>query len=455
MRIVLWSMASAMCLSACASTSTRQVARDAEREFTTLAAVASPRASARDAVTAETPLRRNALIAAVVSHDPELESLTHRARALMHGARAERALPAPEIEGQVWALPIARPYALGDASMYMAGVRQMLPALGALDARSRAAMEDARALLAQAFTRERLLTRTASDAYADLVAAELHHRVHHAQLAWLDRMLDAVHARYSAGGSALADVSRIELERARERRALVRVGGDAARARATLGALLHRAPDEALGAPADLEASTVSLPYDDLVARADRARGEVRESEARERAARARLDAQEAEASWPAFTFGLSYMQDPMREPGLGALVSMTLPWLSGAGRARVAQAREEVLAEHATIEGARWTARREIADARAQLAASEQVLSVLRRESIPAATRGIDAVRSAYVTGDADLVQWLDASRTALEFAMDEADAIADLARAAGALESAVGEPLPRVPVTTDGGAR
>jgi outer membrane protein TolC len=419
-----------------------------------------PRARARaetprTAPSWEGPVRRERIVTAVLANDPELASLAHRARALLHAARAESAMPSPEIEAQVWSLPIARPYALGDASMYMAGVRQMIPALGGLDARARASIEEARAVIAQASTRERELTRIVVDAYADLVAAVLHHRVHHGQLDLLTRMLDVAHSRYSAGGSALADVSRIELERAREARALTRFDADAVRARATLNTLVHRAPDAAIGTPEDLEAETVALSYDELVARIDRARGEVRASESRVRAAEARVRAQEADANWPAFTIGVSYMQDPMREPGLGLSAAMTMPWLTGAGRARVAQAREEAEAERAMTDGARWTARREIAVAQAQLSSAERMLRIIRSESIPAAARSLDAVRGSYVTGDADLLQWLDASRTALEFAMDEADAIADLTRAAGALESAVGEPLPRTPVRLDGGAR
>jgi outer membrane protein TolC len=398
-------------------------------------------------------VRRARIVAGVLANDPELTALQHRARALLHAARAEAALPSPEIDAEVWSLPVGRGiYAFGEASMYMVGVRQMLPALAALDARARASIEEARAVIGRLAVRERELTRMTIDAYADLVGAVLHHRVHHAQLELLVRMLDVAHARYSAGGSALTDVSRLEVERAREARALTRFDADAVRARATLNTLLHRAPDAPIGTPEDLEAETVSLAYDDLVARVDRARGEVQASEARVRAAEARVRAQEADANVPAFTFGLSYMQDPMRDPGLGLAAAMTMPWLTVAGRARVAQAREEAEAERAMTEGARWTARREIAAAQAQLASAERVLRIVRAESLPAAARSLDAVRGSYVTGDADLLQWLDASRTALEFAMDEADAIADLVRAAGALESAVGEPLPRTPVRVDG---
>ncbi len=445
------SAVTAGCLSAATRAAFDETERVMPRPPTRSRATGTPRAVELPAGA----LDRGVVLRLAVSQDPELAAVAHRARALLYGARAEASLPPPEVEGQVWNLPIIRPYALGEASMYMVGVRQMLPALGGLDGRARAMVEEARGLLAEAATREREVIREVGEAYADLIAATLHHGVHHGQLDQLERAQEVIRARYSAGGGGLAELARIELEQARHRRTLVRYATDAARARATLNAWLHRAPDAPLGDPRELEAETVALSVDELMARAIHARGEVRASEARERAADARVRASESDANWPSFTFGLSYMQDPRMTPGFGALVSMSLPWLSGAARARVSQAREEALAERAMTDAARWTARRDIALVQGQLAAAEAALHSLRTDAMPAARRAIEAVRAGYATGDTDLTAWLESTRESLELSMDEADAIADLARATNALDAAVGETLPRVPVRADGGAR
>src|SRR5204863_1650327 len=105
----------------------------------------APRAEVvRDATDLTAALSREAIVAAAVSRDPGLAARTHRVRAAMHAARAEGSLPPPEASFQVWNVPLLRPYALNDAQMYMIEVRQMLPAIGLLDARARAQAEDAR-----------------------------------------------------------------------------------------------------------------------------------------------------------------------------------------------------------------------------------------------------------------------------------------------------------------------
>lgn len=454
--VLVFSLGLPIVATGCLSAATRAAFDETERVLSRATIVSRASSSApSDARSFTGPLVRAALVRVAVSRDPELTALAHRARALLFGARAEASLPPPEAEGQVWNLPIIRPYSLGEAGMYMVGVRQMLPAPGGLDGRARAMIEEARGVLAEASTREREVIRAVGEAYADLIAATLHHGVHHDQLSQLERAQEVIRARYAAGGGALAELARIELAQAGHRRTLVRYQADAARARATLNAWLHRPPDAPLGDPGELEAETVTLGFDELVARAIRARGEILAGEARERAADARLRAMESDASWPSFTFGMSYMQDPMRTPGFGALVGMSLPWLTGGARARVSQAREEATAERAMTDAARWSVRRDIAMVQAQLASAVAVLRSLRADAMPAARRAVEAVRASYTTGDSDLNAWLESDRETLELEMDEADAIADLARATNALDAAVGETLPRVSVRVDGGAR
>lgn len=397
------------------------------------------------------PLTRAALLAAVVARDPGLAARAHRVRAMLHASRAEGSLPAPEVSGQIWNLPLARPYALGEAQMYMFEVRQSLPAPGSLDARARAMAEEAQGELADLATREENVVTRASLAYADYVHGTLDHLVHTGHLALLAAMLDAARGRYTGGGATLADVARIEVEQARTRRALARIDGDLARARAQLTALLLRPPGAPLGPPADLAPETVGLTVDALLARAASTRGALRQARARIRAARARADAAHAEASWPTFTVGLSYWQDPQQRPGVGTAVGMTLPWLWGGTRARLAEAREREAAEVASAREAAVVVQGDLSVALARLRGLERELGVLRGESGPAAERALDAVRAAYVAGRSDLLAWIDAARQVLDVQMEEADVTAELARAAAELEQAVGGPLPRTSLAGD----
>lgn len=414
-------------------------------------AAAAAREETREDAELTGPVTRPQIVALAVARDPGLRAVVHEARAALHAARAEGALPAPEVNAQVWNLPLARPYALGEAAMYMVEVRQMFPAAGARDARARAAAEEARGRVAELAARESDVAARAGQAYADYVHGALDHRVHAAHLDLLGAMLDAARARF-AGGGALADVPRIESERARTRRAIARIASEIDRARATLNALLRRSPDAPLGPPADRSAETVRLPLDDLLSLAARTRGDLRQAQARIRAARARSDAARAESRWPTFTAALSYWQDPQQRPGVGATVAATLPWVWGGARDRLAEARERELAELAGAESVTVTARGELAVAQARLHGLERELVVLRREARPAAVRSVEAVRASYVAGRSELLAWIDAARQVLDVEKEEVDVTAAMAHAATDLERAVGAPLPRTAVATDG---
>jgi outer membrane protein TolC len=188
---------------------------------------------------------------------------------MVHGARAEGSLPSPELGLEAWNLPLARPYAVGEANMYMVELRQHFPAAGSLDARARATADDAHAVIAELATEERQTAQRAADAYADYVHGTRDHRIHHEHLALLEQMQGAVRARYTTGGSALADAARIDLEIAKTHRAIARIDGDIARARATINALLRRPADASLGPPVDTAPETVRLPVEVSNSRAD------------------------------------------------------------------------------------------------------------------------------------------------------------------------------------------
>ncbi|MBC8133301.1 MAG: TolC family protein, partial [Deltaproteobacteria bacterium] len=66
-----------------------------------------------------------------------------RARAAEARGRSVSRLPDLELKYEQWGVPLARPYALGRADTVMLGVRQTFPSWGSLDARGRAAAEEA------------------------------------------------------------------------------------------------------------------------------------------------------------------------------------------------------------------------------------------------------------------------------------------------------------------------
>src|SRR5688572_27995023 len=52
------------------------------------------------------PIARDALVALAVARSPSLTAVAHRARSMVHAARAEGSLPASELGLQAWNLPL-------------------------------------------------------------------------------------------------------------------------------------------------------------------------------------------------------------------------------------------------------------------------------------------------------------------------------------------------------------
>lgn len=391
------------------------------------------------------------VVVAAVGRSPALAVMAHRARALVHAGRAEGSLPPAELGFEAWNLPLARPYALGEADMYMVELRQRFPAAGSLDARARAMAEEAQAMLAELSSEERIVAERAANAFADYVQAFAEKRLQERQLALLARMGQAVRARYTTGGSGLAEAARIDVEVTKAQRALARIGGDIARSRATLNAVLRRPPGAALGEPRETPPETVRISVEDLIARAEANRGATLSADARVRAAGARREAAEAEARIPEFMVGLGYWQDPTMRPGMGVTASMSLPWLWGPNRDRVRQAGEEEAAERAARDNASLDTQAEVSEAHARLLALEAQFSVIRGQALPATSRSMEALSAAFSTRNASLLEWVDVARSLLDLEMEMVVLHGDLQRGVASLERAVGTALPRTPLHED----
>ncbi len=145
----------------------------------------APAADAPPEAVLDSPLERDAVVALAVARSPSLAAMAHRARAMIHAGRAERALPSPEVGASVWNLPLARPYALGEANMYMVELRQRFPVAGGRDGRANAMAEEAQAALAELASEERLTAQLAADAFAEYAQAAQERAVETRQLALL------------------------------------------------------------------------------------------------------------------------------------------------------------------------------------------------------------------------------------------------------------------------------
>ena len=364
---------------------------------------------------------------------------------------AKSRLPPPTAMVQIWQVPLAKPYAVGDAQMAMLGLEQEFPAPGARGEREAAKADLAREGDAMAADRARLVARDAEHAFADYAEATTRHRIHLAHSDVDARMLRVAQARQSTGGSVV-EIARIEAELARSQ---ADVATDEARqeaARVRINALLGRDLAAPLGPPLEGPPEVPAWDAATLVAKARAARPELKGARAAQDAEARELAAAEREAAWPSFKIAGLYFAPvgPMPAHGYGVNASMTLPWLWGAASARRDVEREKLEAAGSEVEAQRLAVDVDVATAAATTKSAARRLAILTTRAKPAAQRAYDVAWDGYESGRADLGGALVAERAVVDIDLELVMARATLEHALADLDAAAGEPVPRVPLAS-----
>jgi outer membrane protein, heavy metal efflux system len=396
-----------------------------------------------------TPLDRATLVRLVVARNPSVRAAEQRAHATATMAEADGRLPAPELAGQVWQVPLSRPTSLRDSQMIMVGVSQSFPAPGSLAAREDARRQQGLADQAMAGERAREVARDAGHAFADYVEATAGHRSHSAHQQIARRLLVAAEGR-QAGGGALADVTYAEVQLAQVQADLAT---DAARmdtARARINALLGRPPSAPLGLPIEEGPEIPAWGEDAILTAARNARPELRAASAQQDAKRSELHAAESEATWPTFSVGVSYFAPTALMPfdGYGVNAGMSLPWLWGAADRRREAQRQYLTAAISDIAGVQIRVEADVVTADSNVRGAALRLQVVRERVQPATRRALDVAWAGYASGRTDLLTLLAATRSVVDADHDAVMARALLDHALAELDAAVGVPVPRRPL-------
>lgn len=390
-----------------------------------------------------------------IARSPALVAGARRVRAMAASARAESSLPEPRLAADIWQVPLSRPWAVGDAQMIMLSVSQTFPAPGVLGMREEAKAHEAKAEAKMVVASARELVRSVDQAFVDYVAATLRHR---ARLRYRDaiaRMVELSKARLAAGAS-LSDIAQAEVELARADIDIATEERAIETARIRLNGLLAREANAPLGPPRIEPPSTTPMPLDEIVARARTTRPELEAAASRREAQALSARATVREAEIPEFTLGASYFPPSggMREHGLGASVSMTLPWLSGAKRHGVTVEEERTAAATAEVDADRVRLGLDAATLAMEAKRAEQGYVLLGEKALPASLRAREAAEAGYVSGKSDALAWLLAARAVASVQLDIVMARASLDRALADLDFAAGGRLPREPLADFEGA-
>lgn len=414
-------------------------------------AAAAPRSTAKPAppvVDLGAPLQRAQLIRLALQRHPGLAAARLRAAGTRLAGGAEALLPPPEVEIQLWGVPLAKPYDVPNAQMLMFGVKQPIPPPGALRARASAREREADVELSMAAERALSVVRDVEHAIIDYEEAVRKHRVHGHHQGAAQRLLRAAQSRYAAGG-ALTDVTQAELELAVTEADLVAEDTKLATARARLNGLLQRPPDAPLGAPPETLPSTLGASLTELLRLAKARRPELRTARARTALLRAEAQAAEIEASAPMMAVGaLFFAPVGGMGSGYGLSFSSSLPWLWGRARAdvraRTSMTRAAEVAEQ--DEGSKVVV--ELAAAVGAASAQAARLEVLEGRVVPAAHRAIQAATAGFAAGKTELTTILSAQKALVEAQIEVVDARTTLAHAIVDTEWATGGPVRRKPL-------
>jgi cobalt-zinc-cadmium efflux system outer membrane protein len=135
-----------------------------------------------------------------------------RARAAAARSQAASRLPDAELKYEQWGVPLSRPYALDSAQTLMLGVRQTFPAWGSLDARGRAAAEDAGSAKDASDARGQEVAAQVRRTYATYYRSDQELRLHLEHVGLTSRVLELARLNQRTGHGSLQDVLRLQLE---------------------------------------------------------------------------------------------------------------------------------------------------------------------------------------------------------------------------------------------------
>jgi outer membrane protein, heavy metal efflux system len=386
----------------------------------------------------EQTISLDAILLVALDKNPELNEAKLRSRAAREGAPAVSRWPDPELEYQLWAQPLARPWAVGEAQMHMVGVRQTIPAPGTSSNRAEAA--SARADVAQqSYQARRLeLVGRVRRAYAAYYLADRELQLHreHARLA--EQVTETSSAMYRAGRGAQQDVLRANLEVSRLHSALIQVEASREAARGLLNTLMGRDPASPLAAPANIDVGVLRQRATTL--RSSEERPELAAQRSVVKAEERELAAARAAGTWPTFMVGAQYMYMPTMTDrhNYGLMLSMSLPWFNARYGEQERAAEARLSAEQSALQSARLATQNETFAARQRLTAAAKTLDKLETSLLPEAQQSFESARASYRGGQLDSMALLEALRTLLDVRTERERAVVGLEMAAAELERA-----------------
>jgi cobalt-zinc-cadmium efflux system outer membrane protein len=357
------------------------------------------------------------LLAYARERNPELRAMQFEADAAAARPVSAGALPDPMLEVELRnptnegteAPPSLNPANVGSTKWTLAQPFAPWGQRAAKRSAAQASADEARAKAQATWAELALKLKTAYARYQQADASLVQSRE---LLALLDRLETAAQVRYAGGLTPQQDAIRVQVERTMLAADVLLLEGELATLRARLNGLLARAPDAPLAAP--VEAPLPALAQLDAAALRERmlARNpQLQAEEARVRAAGFNRDAVYANR-WPAFTPGVSAIQQNNRVAEWELRLDFNLPLQQGARRSDEREALALLDAAQARQQAALNDGTAQLGETLAQLQAARRIEVLLTTSLLPQADITLQSALAGYENGKVDFATVLEAQR-------------------------------------------
>lgn len=393
------------------------------------------------------PLELSTLVPLVRARNPELREASSRTRSALEGVKVAGSLDDPMLKLETEGVPLHKPTAFNQAEDNKVGLSQNIPFPGNLSLRSESATRDAEGIYQRYLDRERDVVLRLKRAWLDYYAATKSIETHDAHLQLMEATEKISDAKFRTGAVTQQDVLKPQIEQVllhNEVQATEQMKGTA---RAAINTLLHRPANAPLGEPKEIVVPDEAFDFSDLLARAAKARPDLKAAELQVKSTQALLRLAQRERDLPDFGFSVDYMQIPGAPDGYGAMFSVNLPWLTGKKSAEARRLEHQLRADEAALDAARGRAQFEIRDAWLRVQSARRSVALFKNELVPKSAQTVEVSRSAYEKDKSSFLELLDAERSLRDVRLKSILVLTQYEGAVADLEKAVGEDLRRKP--------
>lgn len=395
--------------------------------------------------------------------NPEIKAALANAEAKAARVPQVTALPDPVLSTKTLPEPVRT--AEGD-SFFVLGIRQKFPVPEKLDRAGRIALEAARMALQRLEEARLRVIAGVKRSWYRLYIIDRTTEITRGNQDLLRGLIDVARGQVVAGRRSQDDVLRAQVELSSLESKLIELRRQRVVAAAMLNRMLNRAPGSPVIAPAEIDARTVDLQLDELIAKAVKVHPQLKRFKhaiERERQAveLARL------AYWPDFTLGFEWMPMQPRDAFVAPINPQTgmrprTPQLSEDGsdnwaitfgfniplwhqkiRAGIREARHRLAASQHEYVAARNGVYFDIEDALSQVQAQRDLADIFQKTIIPQARQAYEVSRASYTAGSTDFLLVIDNWQKWLVFTIQQHRALGELERSVADLEEAIGVSL------------